>query len=264
VADKAVEAVLEHFRDREVRQQFYVYFRELADVYEILSPDAFLRPFMADYTSLAEMYQVLRANYDPGPAADKEFMRKTAALVHQHTAAGAVREPGKVHRLTAETLAQIAGNEAPDAVKVFNLLRAVRQMTDEGGSQEPYLQNIATKAQEVIAAFEDRQRTTRDALGEMLKIVEELRKAKQERDASDLSPEGFAVSLFLKEQGVGKADDIARQVAAAFAEFPHWQTSGHQEQDLRKTLYQALIAGGVSTVVDYAQRIMAMMRAGKP
>jgi type I restriction enzyme R subunit len=94
-------------------------------------------------------------------------------------------------------------------------------------------------------------------------LAEPLRKAKQERDASDLSPEAFAVSWFLKQEGVTKADDVARQVAAAFVEFPHWQTSTHQEQDLRKALYKALIAGGVSTVVDYAQRIMNMLRGAR-
>jgi hypothetical protein len=57
--------------------------------------------------------------------------------------------------------------------------------------------------------------------------------------------------------------DEARQVAAAFAEFPHWQTSSHQEQDLRKALYRALIGGGVSTVVDYARRIITMLRGAK-
>jgi type I restriction enzyme R subunit len=111
--------------------------------------------------------------------------------------------------------------------------------------------------------YGDRQRTTRDALDDMLKIVEELRKAKQEREASDLSPEAFAVNWFLKQEGVPKADEVARQVAAAFAEFPHWQTSSHQDQHLRKVLYRALIAGGVSTVVDYAQRIMTMLRGAK-
>ena len=39
-------------------------------------------------------------------------------------------DPAKVHRLTAETLTQIAGNDEPDAVKVFNLLRAVRETAD--------------------------------------------------------------------------------------------------------------------------------------
>jgi hypothetical protein len=36
--DKAAEAVLDHFRDEQRREGFYAYFRELEEVYEILSP----------------------------------------------------------------------------------------------------------------------------------------------------------------------------------------------------------------------------------
>lgn len=47
--DKAAEAVLEHFRDKDRREAFYAFFRELQEMYEILSPDPFLRPFLEDY-----------------------------------------------------------------------------------------------------------------------------------------------------------------------------------------------------------------------
>jgi type I restriction enzyme R subunit len=119
-------------------------------------------------------------------------------------------------------------------------------------------------AEEALLAFEDHQKTTQDALADMLRIVEGLRQARQERDDSDLTPEAFAVRWFLRQEGVPKAEEVARQVAAAFAEFPHWQTSGHQEQGLRKALYKALLGGGVSTVVEYAQRILAMLRRSQP
>jgi type I restriction enzyme R subunit len=51
--DKAVEAVLEHFRDKERRDELYAYFRELEELHEIISPDKFLRPFLKDYGTLA-------------------------------------------------------------------------------------------------------------------------------------------------------------------------------------------------------------------
>jgi len=44
--DKAVEAVLQHFRDEEPRHEFYRFFRNLSDIYDIISPDAFLRPYI--------------------------------------------------------------------------------------------------------------------------------------------------------------------------------------------------------------------------
>ena len=64
--DKAVEALLEHFRDKDRRQEFYQFFRELESVYEILSPDPFLRPSLDDYSELARFYNVLRACYERG------------------------------------------------------------------------------------------------------------------------------------------------------------------------------------------------------
>src|SRR5437867_7111068 len=63
VADKQVEAILEYFRDKDRRHEFYTFYRELEDLYEIISPDSFLRDFMSDYSELTAMYAVLRANY---------------------------------------------------------------------------------------------------------------------------------------------------------------------------------------------------------
>ena len=38
--------MLDHFRDEERRERFYAYFREVEEVYEILSPEARLRPYV--------------------------------------------------------------------------------------------------------------------------------------------------------------------------------------------------------------------------
>jgi len=258
--DKAVEAVLEHFRDKEVRQQFYTFFEELEEVYEILSPNAFLRPYLPHYTELSEMYQIVRSNYERGVSADKEFLRKTARLVQEHTKTSGIQAPAKVHRLTADTLAEIAGSDQPDTVKVFNLLENLQKLVQEKAQEQPYLISIGDKAEEIAQAFEDRQKTTQDTLSELDKIVAELRKAQQERDTSELSPEAFAVFWYLQKEGVPKAKEIAQQVMAAFAQHPHWQTSTHQEQELRRALYKALIDAGVEKVVEYAQNLMKMLR----
>ena len=43
-------------------------------------------------------------------------------------------------------------------------------------------------------------------------------------------------------------------------QYPHWQTSSHQEQEVRKSFYKALINAGVQGVVDVAQGILKMLR----
>jgi len=257
--DKAVEAVLEHFRDKDTRQAFYAFCEEIQAVYEILSPDAWLRPFLHDYAELIAMYQVVRANYDR-VSIDKEFMRKTAKLVQEHTQTGAITPPTKVHKLTADALAQIAGADQPEAVKVFNILRAIDQIVKDQAQQQPYLVSIGDKAEQIADAFEDRQKTTQETLAELERLVADLRKADQERQASKLSPEAFAVFWYLQKEKLPAAKDIAEQIASAFAAQPHWQTSSHQEQELRRSLYKSLIDAGVEKVVELAQSLMNMLR----
>jgi type I restriction enzyme R subunit len=258
--DKAVEALLEHFRDKERRQAYYQFFRELEEVYEILSPDPFLRPFIDDYTEFGRMYRLLRECYDRGAPVDKDFLRKTAKLVQEHTETGTIQAPDKIHRLDTQTLEQIAGADKPATVKVFNLLKALHDIVERDARQEPYLVSIGDKAEQIAAAFEERQETTQKTLDELEKLLAELRQAQAKRAETELSPEAFAVYWLLDREGVANAQDVAQAAAAAFAEHPHWQTSSHQEQAVRKSLYKAMIIAGIQGVVDLAQRVMKMLR----
>lgn len=258
--DKAAEAVLEHFRDKEARHQFYQYFKELQDVYEILSPDPFLRPFMLDYEELSRIYMMLRANYERGISVDREFMRKTAQLVQEHTTTGFIGYPNGLHKLDAKTLEMIAQQDAPDTVKVFNLLKAIRTLVEQEGRRSPYLIPIGERAEQIIRAFEERQITTKKALEQLKLQIQDCIEGERAKQQSDLSPEGFAVFWLLKREGVEKAEDIARQAAAAFEQFPHWESSGEQERGLRVALFKALIDAGVEKVGDFTARIMRMLR----
>lgn len=258
-ADKAAEAVLEHFRDKEARHEFYQYFAELQDVYEILSPDPFLRPFMGDYEELARMYRLLRASYEPGTPVDRSFLRKTAQLVQEHTETGAIQHPNGVYKLDAATLQRIAKEDKPDTVKVFNLLKAIRALVAEEGLRSPYLIPIGERAEQIARAFEERQATTKETLRQLELLVRECAEAERARQESDLSPEGFAVFWLLKREGIPTAETVARQASEAFDQFPHWERSSEQERGLRVALFKALLEAGVEQVAEFAERIMKML-----
>jgi type I restriction enzyme R subunit len=258
--DKAVEAILEHFRDKERRDDFYAYFRGLEEVYEIISPDAFMSPFMKNFRELADMYQLVKGSYDRGALVDKSFLRKTAQLVREHTTTTTILDPTKLQKLDSEMLEAIAQQDQPDTVKVFNLLKALDQLAGADADKEPYLTSIGEKAEHLAQAFEDRQKTTQDTLEELQQLVREVIEARKEREASELSPESFAVYWLLKREGIEKADAVAKVAAKAFEDYPHWQTSTHQEQEVRRTFYKALIDAGVEGVVDVAQNILRMLR----
>ncbi|GGN03228.1 hypothetical protein GCM10007092_17070 [Thermus composti] len=261
--DKAAEAVLEHFRDKEEREGFYAYFRELEEVYEILSPDAFLRPFLEDYQALVKMYRLLRSAYEPHVQVDRSFLRKTAEIVQKHTATPGVKDPTETHVLDGSALLALLAEEKPDTVKVFNLLKALYQLVKARGREEPYLIPIGERAEAIRRAFEARQLSSQEALKELTALVQDLKEAQAQRGQSPLSPKAFAVAWWLRVQkGVGaeKAEALAAQLEPALEAWPHWASSPQQERELRKELYKALAHFGVKDLVAWASELLDLLR----
>src|SRR5215471_18251395 len=78
--DKDVDNLIERFRDKDRRKEFFKEYKEIEMLYEIISPDAFLRPFMDDYATLSAIYAVVRRAYAKTVYVDKAFQRKTNEL----------------------------------------------------------------------------------------------------------------------------------------------------------------------------------------
>ncbi len=69
--DKGREAQIGAFEDEEARKEFYDFYRRLQAVFDILTPDPMLRPYLEDYLALSEMYAVVRGGYEPSVYADR-------------------------------------------------------------------------------------------------------------------------------------------------------------------------------------------------
>ena len=245
--DKAVEATLEHFQDPQERDRFYRFFSELQDLYEILSPDPFLRPFLEDYARLSEIYRLLRSTYEARPVVTLDFQHKTARLVQEQTQAGIVREPGAIYALGSEHLDTLVKEERPDVVKVFNLLQEISELVERQGMQQPHLISIGERAEEIARSFRERQITTQQALEALLTgPVQEIREAEQARCQSDMDPETFAVFWLLHREDVKDAPEVARQLMDACLRYPHWMNSEDQERKLRIGMTKILLDFGFS------------------
>jgi type I restriction enzyme R subunit len=260
--DKATEAVLEHFRDKAPREAFYRFFRELEELYEILSPDPFLRPFLEDYQRLVEMYRLLRAAYEPHAPVDRSFLRKTAEIVQRHSRAGLLREPTVTYEIGPAALLALLNADKPDTVKVFNLLKELHRLVEEGGSAAPYLLSIGERAEEIRRRFEERQMESQEALRELDELVQQLNQTHAERQSSPLSPQAFAVEWWLRTHQVSPAaaSRVAQAMEAAFVAWPHWMVNQRQEGEVRGRLYKALLDIGVQDVVVWADAMLNLLR----
>jgi type I restriction enzyme, R subunit len=85
--DKDVDNLIEHFRDQDRRKEFFKEYKEVEMLYEIISPDAFLRPYIDQYATLSSIYAVVRNAYTKKVYVDRAFQKKTNQLVQEHIGA---------------------------------------------------------------------------------------------------------------------------------------------------------------------------------
>jgi len=264
-ADKAAEAALEAFRDEGKRHAFYRFFEELEDLYEILSPDPFLREYMEDYQRLADLFALVRAAYEGGKLTSRELARKTAALVQERTQAGLIHEALAIYEITPQTLHQIAESNQPDTIKVFNLLKSIEQKVEQEAIAAPYLISIGERAEAIAQAFKERQMSTQEALQQLEALIQEINQAEREQAERHITGEAFAVYWLLKQSAVPEdvAERIAAQMRNALSEYPHWRKSEKHHRALRRELYAQLGEADVPDVPDLVERIFSVLgRAG--
>jgi len=260
--DKAAEAVLERFRDEDVREGFYAYFRELEELYEILSPDARLRDAIDDFGRLGAMQRLLRASYEPHLDLARDFLRKTEKLVQKKTEAGEILDPDDVYILDERALTAIAESDKPDTVKVFNLVKALQQISTKRHAEAPYLLAISERVEQIVKAFQDRQIATKDALDELAKLLDEAQEAERAREESDFSADAFAVFWLLGRRGIDDPERVARGAADALERNPHWRRRADQEREVRAALYKALLESKVKDVAETGQWVLSVLKRG--
>jgi type I restriction enzyme R subunit len=239
--DKDVDDLIEHFRDKERRQEFFKEFKELEMLYEIISPDAFLRPYIDDYTGLASMYAVVAKAYTKQLYVDKAFQRKTNELVQKHVTSSPIAAVTEFVAINAETIDLIKQKHGGDDTKVINLIKSIEKTAEEE-SGDPFLIAMAERAKQVQERYEDRQASTQEALDELFAEIKRNEQRKKEQAEKGYDSLRYFVFTLLQETGVKDAEGVSAKVARAFVEHPNWRQSDAALRELRKTVTFAVYA----------------------
>lgn len=242
--DKAVEAVLEFFLNEERRKSFYSVYSDMSDIYDILSPDPFLRPFIDDMEELVRMYRMVRENFDPSPLIDREFSRKVAELVQRHTSSSGIGSPKKIYEIDDKIIQRIEERPVSDIEKVFNLIKVIAGHIQRDKDESPYLLSIGEKADAITQLYKDRQKTTQETLEELKKIIAEIQQAKEEQEKRNISIEEFSILWLLRQNTVDDPELKARLMKKILGKYPHWRTSEQQAREVRGEMYQILLRSG--------------------
>jgi type I restriction enzyme, R subunit len=239
--DKAKERAVDALSDKSERETFYTFFKQIQALYDILSPDAFLRPYIDDYQALANLYGLLRNAYD-SQYVDRELTAKTRQLLREQTATYNVELPGEVHELGPKELAAIKSGNASDTVKILNLKKIIESTIEKQGLAKPFLRPIGERAEALAMLYEERQLATQQALDAFEELAGEVLNAEEEREQLGLDPNAYAIHLELKRVGPDSSVDPnqAELVNELFARYPDYPWNERRRTELRTAIYKTL------------------------
>ncbi|MCL2022120.1 MAG: type I restriction endonuclease subunit R, partial [Betaproteobacteria bacterium] len=239
--DKDVDGLIEHFRDKERRKEFFKEYKELEMLYEIISPDLFLRPFIENYATLSSIYAVAQNAYAKKVYVDKALQKKTNALVQKHIGADGLKSVTEFVEINSDTIELIKKRGGGEGAKVINLVKSIEKHAEEN-SDDPFLVTLAERARSVQENYEDRQTSTEEAMTELIKEIENNERRKQEQAARGLDSLTFFTLCKLTDDGIANAERASNKAGEAFAKFPNWQRSEAELRELRKAITFAIAA----------------------
>lgn len=259
--DKAKERAIAHFENKNLRGDFFKWFRQLQNLYEVVSPDAFLRPFLDDYLLLSELYTLIRNAYGEQIYVDREISSKTRELLQKHTISGQLELPGAIHALGPEELAKLRESDTSENTKILNLRKILATTVQDSGAAKPFLLSIGERAEKLAEAYEDRQLTTQQALLEFERLAREAVDADTQRHKLNLDENSFAIYKTVGETDNGFDAKQASGINALFERFPDYRWNKQQESKLRTELYKTLRPlVGTEKMIEVSNRLLRLQR----
>jgi type I restriction enzyme, R subunit len=247
------------FFQKEAREEFAELFKEIETLYEILSPDPALADDIANYNRLADLYAMLRAAYGKTTSFIGELANKTAKLVETNAQAHGLDRLTKPVEFDEAALDSLRRKQGPDEEKVINLVRSL-QPDPKDDEKEPHLISISERAEHIMAAIDERQVSTQQALQELESLAAERIAAEKAREASGLDRAPFAVFWELKRQGYdeAKAKALALEIEDSCKRFPNAAANPDELRQLKAEIYKVLlkVVSGKG-MIDLADKIMA-------
>lgn len=241
IDDKTVEAVIDRFTDKEEREKFVKLFREVETLYEILSPDPFLRDYVERYQHLAALYAIVVAAFNVKGLPIRDLMNKTEELVRRHVTAEGLDKILPLYKIDENTLEALKKDGGSDAAKIVNLARSLATAVKRGEDEQPHLIPIGDRAEEILHLFEDRQLSTTDALRELEKALGEYNAAQREVKERGFDMQTFSVYWVLNRGGVAGSAELAPGITQLFERYPNFRDNPDERRELKAELYKLLL-----------------------
>lgn len=262
IDDKAVERAIGVFEDKERRESFCQLFQELETLYEIISPDVFLRPYIEDYGKLSALYQIVVNAFSKKVALIRDLMKKTEDLVKRSAVGTGLKTVMKPVRIDENTLKALKSSDGGEPPKVINLGKSLLTAIKEEEERQPFLIPISERTEAILEAYDDRQLSTQSALEQLARLMEEYLQAKREREKTGFDTNTFTLFWLLKQAGAPDPGELAPKVEAAFRKYPNFRDNVAEERQLKAELYKLILpAVGRGAMVTVVKQMLELPRS---
>lgn len=260
ITDKETDKLIDYFRNKSKRKKFFKLYKELEALYEIISPDKFLRPYLNDYKFLSEIYAIVSNAFAKKIDVDREFLRKTNELVRGHIDIDKVKGGMEPFAIDEGVLKKIKDKGKNSNVKVINLIKSIEKYIAEN-SDDLSLIPLAVRAQEIQERYENRQEETNRVLDELAVLVEGELKRKKEQQAKGFDGLTSFIHSILIDKKIKMPDETAKEMRAKFDNFPHWRSGEQEARELRLALYDVLntVVGDYDICVPVVDHLFHML-----
>ncbi len=243
IDDKTLGAIAERFVDPKEREKFSKLFKQIEALFEILSPDVFLRDYIEDYAALGELYKIIQNMFRPKEAdLYRDLRNKTKELIRKHVDLQSAIASLPAYRIDDKVVEKLQGERIPEKAKVVNLYRSIVIHVQTGAKREPYLFSIGVIAEQVIRKFEERQIESKEALNHLLEIADRIAKSEAERIQLKLSTGEYGVFWSLREYKIpNDITALSRQIFKLLESNKTWPLDKKKEMDVRMRVYKLLL-----------------------
>lgn len=247
-ADERLERVIYgRFLEPEPRKAFFEAYKDIEDLWEILSPSKDLVDHISSFKRLAQLYAAVRNAYADKVGFVADLAYKTRRLVEQNATQEGLGSLTKSVTFDVKTLEALRSEKGSPEGKVFNLVRGLQKDIDDDADTAPVLQPLKDRAERILKDLESRNTTGLAAMDLLAALAAEKEAATQAAKDSGLTPKAFAVFWRLREEAAIKSSgidpmELAREIEKLLLRFPNARVNPDEQRQLRAALYRPLLS----------------------
>lgn len=248
--DEQLESIVyKRFLTPESRKEFYDAYKDIENLWEILSPSSELRDHISTFKRLAELYAAVRGAYAKKSGFIADLAYKTKRLIEQNAQQEGLGLISKEVTFDLDTLKLLQKDKGSDEGKVFNLVRGLQKEIDEDPSRAPVLQPLKERAERILQDLENRNTNGLAALEQLAALAAEKEAAMKSAKETGLAPRAFSVFWTLRDHAALKKSkidpmELAKQAQELSARYPTAAVNADEKRRLRAALYRPLLALG--------------------